>query len=62
MISDNVDNLTIAENKIDSSFPTAQFCVANYHAPYRLDISDKTGGIRVYITYSYTSTKLWKFL
>ena len=49
VICDNVDILTIAETKIDSSFPTAQFRLANYHTPYRLDISNKSGGILVYI-------------
>ena len=49
VICDSVDILTIAETKIDSSFPTAQFRLANYHTPYRLDISNKSGGILVYI-------------
>ena len=44
-----VVRVTRAETKIDSSFPAAQFCHANYHMPYRLDISDKSGGILVYI-------------
>ena len=48
VICDSVDIFTIAENKIDSSFPTAQFRCSNYHTPYRLDISDKSGGILVY--------------
>ena len=46
---DSVDILTIAETKIGSSFPTAQFRFANYHTPYRLDIIDKSGGILVYM-------------
>ena len=49
VICDSVDILTIAETKIDYSFPTAQFRLANYHTPYRLDISNKSGGILVYI-------------
>ena len=49
VICDIVDILTIAETKIDSSFPTTQFFLANYHTPYRLDISNKSGGILVYI-------------
>ena len=48
-ICDSVDILTIAETKIDSSFPTAQFLLANYYTPYRLDISHKSVGILVYI-------------
>ena len=49
VICDSVDILTIAETKIDYSFPTAQFRLANYYTPYRLDISNKSGGILVYI-------------
>ena len=49
LICDKVDILTIAETKIDSSFPTAQFRLANYHKTYGLDISDKSRGILVYI-------------
>ena len=49
IICDSVDILTIAETKIDYSFPTAQFRLANYHTPYRLDISNNSGGILVYI-------------
>ena len=48
VICDSVDILTIAETKIDSSFPTAQFRLANYHTPYRSGISN-SGGILVYI-------------
>ena len=43
------DILTKAETKVDSSFPTAQFRLANYRTPYRLDFSDKSGDILVYI-------------
>ena len=44
-----VDTLIAAETKIDASFPTAQFSAEGYHKPYRLDVSEKTGGILVYI-------------
>ena len=49
VICDSVDILTIVETKIDYSIPTAQFRLANYHTPYLLDISNKSGGILVYI-------------
>ena len=55
---DSVDILTIVETKIDSSFPTAQFRLTNYHTPYRLDISDKSGGILVYIKSNITTRQL----
>ena len=49
IINENVDILCIAETKIDESFPTAQFVLPGYHKPYRLDISDRQGGLLVYI-------------
>ena len=48
IVNENVDILCIAETKIDESFPTAQFLWAGYHKPYRLDISDKRGGLLIY--------------
>ena len=49
VICDSVGIYTIAGTKIDSSFPTAQFHLANYHTTYHLGICDKSGGILVYI-------------
>ena len=49
VICDSVGILTIAETKIDSIFPTAQFRLANYHIPYRLDINDRSEAIFVYV-------------
>ena len=49
IIHENVDILCIAETKIDESCPTAQFYWSGYHKPYRLDISDKQGGLLIYI-------------
>ena len=52
VICDSVDILSIAETKIDSSFPTAKFHLPNYHSPCRLDISDKSRGILLYIKWN----------
>ena len=49
VICDRVDIPTIAETKVDSLFPTAQFRLAHYHTPYLQDISDKSRGIIAYI-------------
>ena len=49
IVNKNVDILCIAETKIDESFPTAQFLLAGYHKPYHLGISDKQGGLLIYI-------------
>ena len=48
-IKGSVDIPIIAETKIDSSFPTAQFHLSNYHTPDLPDNNYKGGGILVYI-------------
>ena len=53
-----VDILIIVETKIDASFPTAQFSAEGYHKPYCLDVSEKSGGILVYINSSIPSRQL----
>ena len=65
VICDSVGILTIAETKIDSIFPTAQFRLANYHIPYRLDINDRSGAILVYVKSTIPTRQLtewWKFM
>ena len=47
IINGNVDIASIAETKLDASFPSAQFTLERYHTRYRLDIY-KSGGILVY--------------
>ena len=58
IVMGKVDILIVAETKIDASFPTAQFSVEGYHKPYRLDVSEKSGGISVYINSSIPSRQL----
>ena len=36
-ITGNVDNLTLSQTKLDSSFPEGQFLIPGYSAPYRID-------------------------
>ena len=48
-IKGSVDIPIIAETKIDSSFPTAQFRLSNYHTSDLPDNNYKDGGILVYI-------------
>ena len=54
-INGKVDVISIAETKIDASFPSAQFVVEGYHSPYRLDASNRSGGILVYVKSSIPS-------
>ena len=49
IVKDYIDILIIAETKIDASFPTSQFLLKEYNCPFRLDISDKSGGLLVYV-------------
>ena len=59
IINENLDILCIAESKIDKSFTTAQFMLPGYQKPYRLDISDRKGGLLVYIK-SHLPSRLLK--
>ena len=46
-----MDILALGESKIDSSFLTSQFLIESYKAPFRLDISDKSGGFSLQHTH-----------
>ena len=58
IINGNVDVISIAETKIDVSFPSAQFAFEGCHLPYRLDVSNRSGGILVYVKSSIPSRRL----
>ena len=53
----NVDILVIAETNIDQSFTTAQFVIESFHKPFRLNVSDRSGGLLVYVTSYITSSQ-----
>ena len=44
-----VDILIAAETKINKSFPTAQFAIDGFHKPFRLNATDKSGDLLVYV-------------
>ena len=46
---DYVDIFIAAETKINKSFPTAQFAIDGFHRTLRLDATDKSGGLLVYV-------------
>ena len=58
IINGNVDIISIAETKLDGSFPCAQFILDGYHTPYRLDVNSKNGGLLVYVKSSIPSRSL----
>ena len=49
IVNGNVDIFTIAETKLDGSFPTSQFELEGYYSPFRLDITKQSGGFLVYM-------------
>ena len=49
IVDSNIDILTIAETKLDCSFPMAQFLVDGYKEPARKDRSKHGGGLLVYV-------------
>ena len=61
IIGNNFDILSLAETKIDPSFPSAQFLLNSYNEPYRLDVSSRKGGLILYVKSSLASCLLTKF-
>ena len=61
LLKDNVGILTIAETKIDESFPTNQFLLDKFKKPYRLDKSKTSGGLLVYVLQDIPSKLLNNF-
>ena len=49
IVDRNVDILYIVETKLDEHFPNNQFVLMGFHLPYRLDITDKKGGLIVFV-------------
>ena len=60
IIGKNLDILTIQETKLDSSFPTQQFSLDGFSAPYRLDRNREGGGILIYVREDILSKQLSK--
>ena len=61
LLKENVGILTIAETKIDDSFPTNQFLLDKLKKPYRLDKSKTSGGLLVYVLQDIPSKPLNNF-
>ena len=58
IVNGNVDIVSIAETKLDGSFPSAQFFWEGYKAPYRLDVNSRSGGLLLYVKSSIPSRLL----
>ena len=61
LIEDYFDVFCIAETKLDCSFPKSQFCINGYKSPFRLDITDKSGGLLVCVKQGLSAIHLTKF-
>ena len=61
IVGDKFEILGIAETKLDSSFPQSQFLRKGFKKPYRLDISDRSGGLLVYVKEGISSRYLKDF-
>jgi len=61
LVSDEVDILAIAESKLDDSFPISSFQLHNFKSPYRLDITDQSGGILVFVRSNIPSRQLTNY-
>ena len=49
LIKRNIDILVLAETKIDSSFPNAQFRIDGFSIPFRLDRNRFGGEVLIYV-------------
>ena len=61
MIGDKLDVLTVAETKLDSSFPNSQFRLKCFEPSIRLDISKSSRGLLVYIKENLLCKKIEDF-
>ena len=41
---EHIEILIIAETKLQTSFPTAQFLMPGFHKPFRLEVTASSGG------------------
>ena len=58
MVKDYLDVLIISETKIDSTFPDSQFQILGFKKPLRLDVTENSGGILVYVRDNLISRKI----
>ena len=49
IIGNNIDIILISETKIDDTFPTAQFFIKGFSAPYRQDRNRTGGGLLLFV-------------
>ena len=62
LLANKVDILTIAEIKLDGSFPTNQFVIKGFHQPFLLEINRNSGGLLTYIKSSLPVKILYNYI
>ena len=58
LIGDFIDIICVVETKIDGSFPSSQFVLSGFKSPYRLDVTDKSGGLLTFVKSDIPSRQL----
>ena len=53
LVNGRIDILLISETKIDATFPTSQFEIPGFSSPFRLDRTERGGGLLLYIRGGY---------
>ena len=61
IVKNHIDILCISETKLDDTFPSSNFFIPGYSAPYRLDRSGNGGGILLYVREDIPSKELKLF-
>jgi len=62
MIDGCIDIVCIAETKLDSSFPKSNFLMSGYSTPFRLDVTEHSGGLLIFIKEHIISKQLTKYI
>ena len=58
IIEENVAIILFSETKLNDTFPESQFLIEGFHVPYRLDRTDKGGGILLFVRAHIPSRKI----
>ena len=61
LIFEHVDILIVAETKLDTSLPTAQFFMPGFHKPFWLDAAANSGGLLLFDKVSIRVRELQAF-
>ena len=58
LVFEHVDILIVAETKLDTSFPTAQFSMPSFHKLFKLDVTTNSEGLLVDVIGSLPAREL----